>query len=280
MPVEGQSSSQGDRIDSNSAAMAFGASNQNSNFDSGDDRQKTNLPDVSLSLFDSQAVFSEVFKGPASANRGSEMLVAQAGGDSQARDSSKGAEGGAKPSSSFSPEQLKQILSMRDRAMQLHKENAQAERDGRIPGIRRPDAPGADDVIRPLDKVDKYKFETFEANEAFEAARKSGRPIVVKVGYPGCGACRQMSRNSWPSVEQDLKENAIFLDVNINQDSSAPGRYGTRSYPTVIVFDPSNPSNPRELSRDQYMGASELKNFLHDAFKKHQPTVNPSPERR
>ncbi|MBX9691133.1 MAG: thioredoxin family protein [Cyanobacteria bacterium] len=188
---------------------------------------------------------------------------------------------GANPGAgnNFSPQQISEILRMRDRALELNRTQPQTPPTDTRPDTRptdnrpqRPDRPNRPNrPNRPDDRVQRTSFETNEVDQAIEAARQSGRPLVVKVGFPGCPGCDRMTSGSWPSVQQDLQQNAIFLNVNVRADRNAGNRFPADSYPTVLVYNVADGTlnNNNIVARDSYMNASQLRQFLSNAYDRH-----------
>ncbi len=172
------------------------------------------------------------------------------------------------PGNNFTPQQISDILRMRDRALDLNRTQPQTRPGETTPDIRpiRPNGPNG-----PTDRVEKTSFATNEVDQAIEAAKRSGRPLVVKVGFPGCPGCDRMTSGSWPQVQQDLQRNAIFLDVNVNADASAGQRFPATSYPTVLVYNVADGTlNENNIvSRGSFMNANRLRTFLSDAYQRH-----------
>jgi|AGTN01.2.fsa_nt_gi Thioredoxin. len=181
---------------------------------------------------------------------------------------------------SFSPDQLSEIFRMRDRAMSLHRgekptigttDGTSKPNGPRIPtDTRNPNDRPPNDTKRPNDALpnEKVKFETSEIDQAIETARRLNKPLIVKLGFPGCGACQKMGRESWPYVKDQLAKDAVFVDVNVTESEEAAARFPARSYPTVIGYnvttDGAGKSSLQEIGRDQFMDRNRLSSFLSD----------------
>lgn len=173
----------------------------------------------------------------------------------------------------FTPDQLSEIFRMRDRAMSLHR--------GEQPAVRTTDGTNRANDIRPANDTrlpndknpptdrpnqKKVKFETSEIDQAIEAARQLDKPLIVKLGFPGCGACQRMSRDSWPHVKDQLAQDAVFVDVNVQESEEAAARFPAQSYPTVIGYrvttDGAGRTSLQEIGRDGFMDRNALSSFL------------------
>ncbi len=72
-------------------------------------------------------------------------------------------------------------------------------------------------------------------DDAFESeVLNSDKPVVVDFWAEWCGPCKQFG-----PVFEDVSNNVegvTFAKVNIDENPEAPGRYGIRSIPTMLIF--------------------------------------------
>ena len=64
---------------------------------------------------------------------------------------------------------------------------------------------------------------------------KSDKPVVVDFWAEWCGPCKMIG----PSLEElaeELGEQVTIAKVDIDENPDAPGRYGVRGIPTMILF--------------------------------------------
>ena len=76
-------------------------------------------------------------------------------------------------------------------------------------------------------KVDAANFQS----EVLE----SSEPVVVDFWAEWCGPCKMIG----PSLEElseELGEKVTIAKLNIDDNPDAPGRYGVRGIPTMILF--------------------------------------------
>lgn len=174
----------------------------------------------------------------------------------------------------FTPDQLSEILRMRDRAISLHR--GEKPTVGTTDGISKPpEIRNPNDIRKPNDAQpnQKVKFETSEIDQAIETARRLNKPLIVKLGFPGCGACQKMGQQSWPHVKDQLAKDAVFLDVNVMESEQAAARFPADSYPTVIGYkvttDGAGRSSLQEIGRDGFMDKNRLSSFLSGISQRH-----------
>ena len=91
-------------------------------------------------------------------------------------------------------------------------------------------------VVQP----EKLKYDGSEYEKALEDAFKSGRRLVGKVGSPDCEGCKDMTEKAWPDgrVQQNLKDKAVFTDINGEQRMDLVESLQANSWPTVVVVEP------------------------------------------
>lgn len=75
-----------------------------------------------------------------------------------------------------------------------------------------------------------------DAREAFAAAEKSGRPILIDFRTTWCVACREMDRSTWRDEEvRKLLARYVALEVDGDRDVNLTARYGVDAYPTIVI---------------------------------------------
>lgn len=121
---------------------------------------------------------------------------------------------------------------------------------------------------RPKPPTDgKYKFTEADFDQAVQSAIAQGKPIVLKVGATWCGPCNQMERDAWPKVQDVLKDNAVYINVDADKAKNIAQRFGVSSYPTIMVLKPTQSANGSVDfqpmgNRGSTMGAQQLRAYL------------------
>ncbi len=70
---------------------------------------------------------------------------------------------------------------------------------------------------------------------------QSDKPVLVDFWAPWCGPCKMIG----PSLEEisnELGEQVTIAKLNIDENPDAPGRYGVRGIPTMILFKDGAPA--------------------------------------
>ena len=69
----------------------------------------------------------------------------------------------------------------------------------------------------------------------------ASRPVLVDFWAEWCGPCKMIA----PSLEElseELGERVTIAKLNIDENPEAPGRYGVRGIPTMILFRDGQPA--------------------------------------
>ena len=76
-----------------------------------------------------------------------------------------------------------------------------------------------------------FKAEVLESNE----------PVVVDFWAEWCGPCKMIGP-SLEEISEELGEQVTIAKLNIDENPDAPGRYGVRGIPTMILFKGGAPA--------------------------------------
>ena len=61
------------------------------------------------------------------------------------------------------------------------------------------------------------------------------KPVLVDFWAEWCGPCKMIGP-SLEEISEELGEQVTIAKINIDENPDAPGRYGVRGIPTMILF--------------------------------------------
>jgi thioredoxin 1 len=96
--------------------------------------------------------------------------------------------------------------------------------------------------------------------DAADQAAKEHKVLVVDAMATWCGPCKKMEKDSWsnPDVEAWMKENAVFVQVDVDAEQETAERLKIEAMPTVILF-----KDGAEVRRSVgYLDAAQLLDWL------------------
>jgi thioredoxin 1 len=64
---------------------------------------------------------------------------------------------------------------------------------------------------------------------------ESSKPVVVDFWAPWCAPCRQIAP-ALEEISEELAEEVTIVKIDIDENPDAPGKYGVRGIPTMILF--------------------------------------------
>lgn len=120
------------------------------------------------------------------------------------------------------------------------------------------------------------QFSKFSANniQEFESwmnyAELENKAVIIDFVADWCGPCKTMDKQLWSSEEFKLLKNYVFIEVDIDKNTSLARKYGITSIPRVIVEVANNQkdvlidksgfrSKNQHLGELQYINQFDLK---------------------
>ncbi|MBY0312208.1 MAG: thioredoxin family protein [Phycisphaerales bacterium] len=81
-------------------------------------------------------------------------------------------------------------------------------------------------------------FSSQSFDDALAASRQQGRTLVVMFSAEWCGPCKAMENSTWrdPGVTTWVRDHAIALHVDVDQQRAIADRFNARSLPLLIAF--------------------------------------------
>lgn len=74
-----------------------------------------------------------------------------------------------------------------------------------------------------------------------EDVLNSDKPVLVDFWAEWCGPCKMIGP-SLEEISEELGEQVTVAKLNIDDNPDAPGRYGVRGIPTMILFKAGAPA--------------------------------------
>ncbi|MCC2976204.1 thioredoxin TrxA [Sphingomonas sp. PL-96] len=69
----------------------------------------------------------------------------------------------------------------------------------------------------------------------------AGKPVLVDFWAEWCGPCKMIGP-SLEEISEELGEEVTIAKLNIDENPDAPGKYGVRGIPTMILFKNGEPT--------------------------------------
>ena len=83
------------------------------------------------------------------------------------------------------------------------------------------------------------KYNDFLAEFDYSKVKNTGKPVLLQLGFRSCPPCKMMK----PILKDLKKSHSSEFDVayiDINYQTEAVTKYGTRTFPTLIFLDEEN----------------------------------------
>ena len=95
---------------------------------------------------------------------------------------------------------------------------------------------------------------------AQKIAKSTRKLVMIDFKAEWCGPCKMLDRTTWKdeNVISTLKDKAVAVKVDVDENSELAAKYSIHSLPTVIFVD----GNGNEVSR--FIGYRDAEGFLKD----------------
>jgi len=97
---------------------------------------------------------------------------------------------------------------------------------------------GGTEAARPADA--KSIAWIHDLSSGLDAAKSSGKPVMVDFYADWCGWCRRLDETTYRDPELvALLSDFVCVKVNTDRDRTSPARYGVQGLPTIVFLDKS-----------------------------------------